>query len=149
MLPSSMRSAPSEKSLRIRVLVVEDDPILQAVITEVLLVGGHEVRAVDRLEGVRASMETFTPEVVLLDWNLPDGSGTDVLPALQRDWPGTAVIMMSGSGTTNLTAEAIRDGAFSFLAKPFQVDELLLAVERACNRKGRRESSAQTIRTQT
>lgn len=127
-----MLPTPSDKTVRVRVLVVEDDPILQALVTEVLLVGGYEVRAVDCLEGVRSCMEAFTPEVVLLDWSLPDGSGTDVLPALQRDWPGTTVVMMSGSGTADLPVEAIPGGAFSFLAKPFRLDELMRAVEQAC-----------------
>ena len=77
-----------------------------------------------------------TYDVTLLDMKLPDMDGMDILRALKREKPGEyIIIVMTGYSTVQNAVEAMKLGAFDYLAKPFSDDELVLAVERAVEKK--------------
>jgi DNA-binding NtrC family response regulator len=74
-------------------------------------------------------------QLLLLDIRLGDGDGFDLLTHCRKNYPATAVIMITGYGTVEAAVEAIRLGAFDFLTKPLIDEELLMAVERALNQQ--------------
>ena len=139
-----MRTSTGTSASPVRVLVVEDDRDIQGLLSRVLLDEGCDVCVKARLEDVRALFQTAPPDVVLLDGHLPDGYGLDLLPELRREWPAIGVVMMSGSGTPGLAAAALERGAGAFLDKPFDLEELRLAVREACERRTRTPQLAES-----
>ena len=74
-------------------------------------------------------------DLLLIDVRLGDADGFDLLEQVQRNWPGSQVLMMTGYGTPDSAIEAIRAGAFDYLTKPLIDDELLMAIERAISQQ--------------
>jgi DNA-binding NtrC family response regulator len=116
---------------RRRVLIVDDDPEIRAGL-EALLADDWDVHiAATAREGIVAFGE-FSPDVVLLDVELPDGSGLDLLSQFKMYSETTAIVMMSGAGTLDRVIESMKHGAETFLQKPFDYDSLTLTLEQAC-----------------
>lgn len=112
------------------ILVVEDEPLLRRQLTANLERFGAEVTVADCIKVARQHLGGGQFDFVLLDVNLPDGLGTDLL----RDKifpPATAVIVMTANGGVANAVEAIRLGATDYLVKPFDAGELPLVIARA------------------
>jgi two-component system repressor protein LuxO len=111
--------------------MVEDSASLSAVYEAYLSDTGHRLTRVGDLEGARRFLETGVPDVVLLDIELPDGSGLDLLDHLIGMEGPPQVIVMTAHGSSDMAVEAIRRGAFDFLTKPFDASRLQVTVENA------------------
>ncbi len=121
-----------------RVLLVDDDPDIQGILSEELVIQGYEVYVAPRALDLRACFEGPQPDVILLDWRLPDGDGMELLSEIKGHWPDTEVLMISGYGSFDTSAEAAKRGASGFFSKPLNIDHLLLTVRQACeHRRGR------------
>jgi two-component system response regulator HydG len=118
-----------------KVLVVDDQKNMRATTAILLRQAGHTVQeAEDGAAAVqRLQRETF--DVVLTDLRMPSGDGMEVLKAAQQMAPDTQVIVMTAYGTIESAVEAIRRGAYDFLAKPFKEDEVLLRVAKALEKR--------------
>ncbi len=114
-----------------RLLLVEDTPSLSMLYRSVLTRSGHGVACAFNLAEARAHCERTRPSLVLLDLQLPDGDGLDLLATLRRDAPETRTIVITANGSINRAVQAMRAGAFDFLVKPFDEVRLLSAVENA------------------
>ena len=90
-----------------------------------VLISRHEVACAFSLADARAHLETNRPHVVLLDLQLPDGDGLELLQSVRRDAPDTRVIVITANGSINRAVQAMRAGAFDFLVKPFDDARLL------------------------
>lgn len=117
---------------RSHVLVVDDEPDIRALVTEILTDEGYEAAAAGSAEEAREMRRTRRPDAVLLDVWMP---GTDGI-SLLGEWsgpegPDAPVIMMSGHGTIETAVEATRLGAYDFLEKPISLAKLVLTVRRA------------------
>jgi DNA-binding NtrC family response regulator len=114
-----------------RILLVEDDPALQFTIQTALEEKGHAVEAVSTTDEAmeRLSGESFP--IVISDIYIDRRTGLDVLDAAKRKDPRCSVILMTGRGTIETVMAATRGGAFDYIAKPFELDTMLDAVERA------------------
>ena len=130
-----------------RILVVEDDASVNALLLEVLRGEGYRVEGVQ--DGARAlpAADELAPDLVLLDIHLPGADGIDLLKALHGRTPPVSVIMISGERSVPTVVEAIRLGAFDYVAKPFQIDKLLIAVRNALV-LARREREVAELRAQ-
>ena len=118
-----------------KVLVVDDQKNMRATTAIVLRQAGH---AVDEAEDGAAAIQRIqqdTFDVVLTDLRMPTVDGMEVLRAAQRIAPETQVIVMTAYGTIESAVDAIRQGAYDFLAKPFKEDELLLRVSKALEKR--------------
>jgi DNA-binding NtrC family response regulator len=114
-----------------RLLLVEDTASLSMVYRSVLAKAGHEVACAFSLAEARAHIEKVRSHVVLLDLQLPDGDGLDLLQTLRSAAPESRVIVITANGSINRAVQAMRAGAFDFLVKPFDETRLLSAVENA------------------
>lgn len=109
----------------LRVLIVDDEPLIRWSIAETLGSAGHRIaEAQDAASALRALAETPEPDVILLDFRLPDSNDLELLAKIRRIAPHTAIIMMTAFGTPELTSGALRLGAMKVLNKPFNMEDL-------------------------
>jgi len=114
-----------------KLLLVEDDPGLQFTIVTALEAEGYAVDAVSTTgEAMERLGETAYP-IVISDIYLDERTGLDVLDAAKRKDPHCSVILMTGRGTVETVMAATRGGAFDYIAKPFDLDVMLEAIQRA------------------
>ncbi|RMH46532.1 MAG: sigma-54-dependent Fis family transcriptional regulator [Alphaproteobacteria bacterium] len=112
-------------------LLVEDTPSLSMVYETILRKAGYQVATAFTSAEARAAYDRMRPGIVLLDLLLPDGDGRDILRHVATVDPGCKVIVITANGSVNRAVEAMREGAFDFLVKPFDDRRLLSAVGNA------------------
>lgn len=100
-------------------------------VREYLATSGHEVESVATADQARSRLGGDEPDVVLLDWRLPDADGLDLLPEIKRRWPASEVIFVTGFASFDTAVEAVKRGAFHFLSKPFALEALSPLIKRA------------------
>ncbi len=110
------------------ILVVDDDQTIRWALTEALQSWGFvAVEAATVAEAIK-SFKSEVPAAVLLDIDLPDGSGLDVLREIKRENPEAIVIMITGNVQIDNTISALRGGAYDFIAKPINLEELRVTI---------------------
>ncbi len=114
-----------------QVLIVEDEVILAKNLRSKLSAHGYQVAVEHSAEAALKSFSKSVPDLVLLDIRLPGMDGMTLLPKLRAESPSTAFIVMTAHGNERLAVEAMKAGACEYLTKPIELDELLIAVERA------------------
>ena len=114
-----------------KVLVIDDDASLRRVMEMQLEEIGCEVVAVASGNDALAVLEEVSPALVITDLKIPGMSGLDLLKLLRADHPELTVIMVTAYGTVRTAVEAMKAGAFDYLTKPIDYDELALVVNRA------------------
>jgi len=114
-----------------RILVVEDDSSVRTTIVTFLELEGFNVEAVSNTRDAIALLSTNSYPLVISDIYIDDRTGIDVLMAAKQQDPNCSVILMTARGTMETVMAATRNGAFDYLAKPFELDTLLQAVKRA------------------
>ncbi|SDD55492.1 sigma-54-dependent transcriptional regulator [Paraburkholderia lycopersici] len=107
-------------------LIVEDDPNSLSGLSAILSADGFSVDTAASLAEARAALARFIPDVVLVDLNLPDGGGLELLPHLPAQPPGGAlpVIVMTGNATVESAIEGLRHGIWDYLLKPVNIPRL-------------------------
>jgi len=113
------------------ILVVDNDRDILNSLSQFLSLEGFQVSGVETLKAAVSELQEQTYCLVIADINLPDGNGLELLDKVNRDYPETVVIIITGYGTIENAVEAIKRGAYEYLTKPIADDELRLAVERA------------------
>lgn len=118
-----------------RILVADDEAKIRKVMTLLLRSEGYETLAVEN--GLAAVREAgrFRPDVVLLDQQMPDMTGMEALKQIKGSLPGAVAIIVTAHGSVALAVNAIKEGAYDFIEKPFDNDQLLLTVRRALDYK--------------
>ncbi|HEY3856537.1 MAG TPA: response regulator [Verrucomicrobiae bacterium] len=114
----------------VSILVVEDEPMLRRQLAANLDRFGADVTLADSVSSSRRSLSEGQFDFVLLDINLPDGLGTDLLREKAFP-PSTSVIIMTANGGVAGAVEAMKLGAADYLVKPFDAGELPLVIARA------------------
>jgi DNA-binding NtrC family response regulator len=124
------------------ILIIEDEVILAKNMRLFLERAGYEVRCVETAEAGLELVETYRPDAVILDFNLPGMNGLQALERLTKQAPDARVIMVTGHGNVEMAVEAMKVGAFDFLTKPVPLAKLGLLLEKAFG-ETRRESALQ------
>ncbi len=114
-----------------KLLLVEDDPALQFTIQTALEEKGYEVDAVSTTGEAIDRLNDGAYLIVISDIYVDEGTGLDVLNAAKKRDPRCSVILMTGRGTMETVMAATRGGVFDYIAKPFELDVMIEAVERA------------------
>ncbi len=113
------------------ILIIDDDRDLCRSLEIQLKTEGHEVKYANTASAGLDLIAEWQPDLILLDLNLPDRSGIDVLKLLQEQYRDVPVAMITGQQDMKTTIEAMRSGAFDYLRKPFELDDVLLLIEKA------------------
>jgi len=113
-----------------RILVVEDDTDQRRLVSGVLRGEGHQVEEAATVEEALAALTASPLDLVVSDWKLPDRDGMQLLKEIRERYPEVAFIMVTAYGTISHAVDAVRVGADDYLAKPFERQALLLAIER-------------------
>ncbi|MCP5151186.1 MAG: sigma-54-dependent Fis family transcriptional regulator [Ectothiorhodospiraceae bacterium] len=113
------------------VLVIEDEAALARNIERYLGRLGYDARVAATAREGREAFDRFHPDLVVLDFRLPDADGLDLLDDLRQLDPSVRVIMMSGAGSVEVAVEAMKRGAYHYIQKPVVLGELRLLVEKA------------------
>ena len=119
-----------------KILLVDDDPGLLRLLSIRLRAEGFDVEAVESAHKALASVNRFGPDLVITDLRMDKMDGIGLLKELQTRSPGLRVIIITAHGTIPDAVTATQHGAFGFLTKPIDKDELLLLVERALKVSG-------------
>jgi two-component system, NtrC family, response regulator HydG len=125
-----------------KLLLVEDDPSLQFTILTALEEKGYSVDAVSTTGEAIERLSDGEYPIVISDIYVDERTGLDVLDAAKRNDPNCSVILMTGRGTIETVMAATRGGAFDYIAKPFDLDVMLDAIERAESVRGGGEKEA-------
>ncbi|MEO7971188.1 MAG: sigma-54 dependent transcriptional regulator [bacterium] len=111
-----------------KILVVDDEKMIRWSLGEALRGWSYQAIEAETAAAALASFDSEAPAAVLLDINLPDGSGLDVLRQIRRRQPDAVVIMITANVLVDETIAALRGGAYDFIGKPINLDELQVAI---------------------
>lgn len=120
-----------------KILVVDDDAAIRMVVAEALRREGHDVALASTAAEQEKLLESFGPDVLITDVILPDADGLDLVPAIIARMPNLPVIVISAQNTLSTAVRATEKGAFEYLPKPFDLNDLCGAVREGLKRKGR------------
>ena len=112
-----------------RILFTEDEPFGEAVV-EFLQLRGFEIKQFETASAALKGAEEFIPDLLLLDYNLPDGTAATLLPRLKEMYPTAAAIVLTGRGSIELAVQCMQLGADTFLTKPIRLDALHAAIQK-------------------
>ncbi len=114
-----------------RILLVDDDPGLLRLLSIRLMAEGYELEGVESARAALDATEAFHPDLIITDLRMDQMDGIELLRTLQGRWPGLPVLIMTAHGTIPDAVTATQSGAFGFITKPIDKDELLGYVDRA------------------
>jgi two-component system response regulator PilR (NtrC family) len=126
---------------RQRLLIVDDEASIRDMLAFFFHKRGFEVLTASNFTEGQASALRSTPDLVLSDIKMPDGNGLDLLRKIKADSPKTPVIMITAHTSTPDAIEAMKAGAVDYIAKPFNIEELGLIVDRALGEKQLRDEN--------
>jgi two-component system response regulator GlrR len=119
-----------------KILLVDDDPGLLRLLSIRLRAEGYEVEAVESAHKALAILNRFSPDLVITDLRMDKMDGIGLLKELQTRSPGLRVVIITAHGTIPDAVVATQSGAFGFLTKPIDKDELMLTVQKAIKVSG-------------
>jgi putative nucleotidyltransferase with HDIG domain len=118
-----------------KILIVDDEPMIRRLLHVKLSRQGFHCEeagnAIDALE----KMKAYAADLIMLDMKMPGKSGIDLLPELKALHPDSAVIMATAVAETNLAIQCMRLGADDYITKPFNLDEVVLSVEKTLEKR--------------
>lgn len=122
---------PAPKQTKGRILLVDDDPIVVDSLGEFLQLEGYEVDGASSVAQAVANLQRQDYQILITDVNMPKSDGFELLRTIRERFPDVVTIVITGYGTIESAVEAIKMGAYDYLTKPIDDDEIRLVVERA------------------
>jgi DNA-binding NtrC family response regulator len=121
---------------RVRVMVLDDEPIVGKRLQPALAKVGCDVEVFDAPGAALERIEDTRFDIVVTDIRMEDIDGIEVLEKVLERWPETKVVMITGYATVEVAREALAKGAFDFIAKPFKPQELRDVIAKAAEALG-------------
>ncbi len=114
------------------ILIVDDERDIRELISDILEDEGYATRLAGNSDDAMAAVAEAQPALLILDIWLKDSNmdGIDILKAVKRDYPDVPVVIISGHGNIEIAVAAIKQGAYDFIEKPFNIDQLLVVIRR-------------------
>jgi two-component system nitrogen regulation response regulator NtrX len=115
------------------ILIVDDERDIRELVSDILEDEGYATRLAGNSDDCMAAIEAQPPALLILDIWLKDSNmdGIDILKAVKRDYADVPVVIISGHGNIEIAVAAIKQGAYDFIEKPFNIDQLLVVIRRA------------------
>lgn len=120
---------------KLLVLVIDDEPDICQLMQRILEMAGYEVITASDAAQALPLVAQRNPALALLDIKMPGKSGMDVFQELRTSYPDTGVIMSTAVSDINIAINILRDGALDYLVKPFNVNELVVSVAGALEKR--------------
>jgi two-component system, NtrC family, response regulator AtoC len=117
--------------MKAKILVVDDDLGMRETLEAVLEADGYEVKAAASGNEAISILEAATFDLMLLDFKMPDCTGLELLARVKKIAPDLVIIMMTAYGTVKIAVEAVKQGAYDFITKPFELEEMRLTIKKA------------------
>jgi DNA-binding NtrC family response regulator len=127
--------------MKAKILIVDDEAQFRALLKANLEDADYIVTEAEDGASLKKSFSKEAPDLVLLDLNLPDEKGLDLLPQIKKNWPDSEVIVITGEATFEAAVQATKSGAFHFINKPYAAQALLVTLDRALENKQQKEES--------
>lgn len=127
-----------------KILFVDDEERLRDTCRKLLSGRGYDVTPAENGLVALEILATKKLDVILLDLKMPVMDGEEVLEIAAKEYPDIPVIIITGHGTIGTAVECMKKGAYDFIVKPFEVDQLLIAIERAVDKKKLEQKAKQT-----
>jgi putative two-component system response regulator len=117
------------------ILVVDDEPAVRRLLRQILSTRGYECREAENADEALVQLRDDSVGLVLLDIKMPGRSGVDLLPEIKADYPDTAIIIATAVSDTNIAIECMKHGAYDYVTKPYNIDQVIIAVGRALEKR--------------
>ena len=114
-----------------RLLLIDDDPAACEAVSATLSSRGFEVTCANSGADALLALEDEEIDAVVSDLRMPTMTGLELCRLVRSSWPSVPVVLVTAFGSMESAVDAIRAGAYDFIAKPIQIEELLLTLERA------------------
>ncbi|SLN41725.1 Nitrogen regulation protein NR(I) [Aquimixticola soesokkakensis] len=126
------------------ILIVDDERDIRELVSDILKDEGYETRLAHNSDACMAAIAEAKPALMILDIWLKDSDmdGIDILKTVKRDHPEIPIIIISGHGNIEIAVAAIKQGAYDFIEKPFNIDQLLVVMGRAMEASRLRRENA-------
>ncbi|MFK5997672.1 MAG: sigma-54 dependent transcriptional regulator [Rhodobacterales bacterium] len=134
------------------ILVVDDEKDIRELVSDILVDEGYSTRLAANSDEAFHAINAEAPDLIILDIWLKESKldGIDILKTVRRDNPDIPIVIISGHGNIEIAVAAIKQGAYDFIQKPFNIDQLLVVIARAMETSRlRRENAALKVRDVT
>ena len=133
------------------ILIVDDERDIRELISEILIDEGYQTRLSGSAEECLQELKKSVPGLLILDIWLKDNEmdGIDILVKAKREFPQVPVVIISGHGNIEIAVAAIKQGAYDFIEKPFNIEQLLVVVRRAMETSRLRQENFELKRKDT
>jgi two-component system response regulator HydG len=121
------------------ILIVDDEPEMATVVEQALTRRGYKAKQVNSADAAWELLETEDFDVVVTDINMKGMTGVELTDRIAKNRKDTPVIVMTAFGSLETAIATMRAGAYDFITKPFEIDQLTVAVERALQNRALRE----------
>ena len=118
-----------------KILIVDDEPFNLDLLEQELTDLGYTIERANNGSEALKKAESFRPELILLDYMMPDMNGLEVLKELRRRENHVPVVIVTAHGTVERAVQAMKEGAYDFVPKPFEPDHLALTVQKVLERE--------------
>jgi len=123
------------KKENVHILVVDDEPTVREVLVRTLASEGYKCQTAASVDEALAKLSSAEFDLVMTDIMMPGRSGMELLQEVQRQWPDTAVMMITAVVDTQTAIQAMKLGAYDYVLKPFNLDDVRLSVDRALEKQ--------------
>ncbi len=118
-----------------KILIVDDEPSNRKILQQELTHRGYAVDTANDGSEALKKVESTRPDLIILDYTMPGLSGLDVLKELRKKEDDTPVVMITAYGTVDRAVQAMKEGAYDFITRPFEPDHIALVVQKALERQ--------------
>jgi two-component system response regulator HydG len=118
-----------------KILLIEDDPTFAKIVTTFLTKKGYLINSASNLKAGEQLLQSEKFDLLLLDYRLPDGIGLELIARMGTNFPVLPVVIITSFDDVRTAVKSIQSGAFEYIIKPINPDELLLVIESALDKK--------------
>ncbi len=117
------------------ILIVDDEEVIRRLLYQKLSGEGYRCQEAGSADQALNELKSNPTELVILDIKMPGKLGTELLPEIKANYPDTAVIMATAITDTSTAIQCMKEGAYDYITKPFKLDEVVLSVDRALEKR--------------
>ncbi len=118
-----------------KILIVDDEEPIRKLLDQKLSGEGYQCRQADSAEQALERLKDNAVGLVILDIKMSDKSGVELLPEIKASYPDTAVVMATATNDINIAIQCMKHGAYDYITKPFNLDEVILSAGRALEKR--------------